>query len=562
MHARFIFLALIAAFVAALAVSPAFTAGPRFYSDDPIAREPESRDAAGAATNEIDLFYEIAYNLFVVQGRPPSNTRAQNINTIDEVPDSSWFTNRVGTSKLSTEEIARGPNSGRPPAPEQWTIIREKSAGVNPGFTARDANGETWFLQFEEPHYPGANSADVEVATKIFWGLGYNQVESYITTFDPAHVVIDPKATAKRPSGARTPYTRNDMEAILERVVRSKDGTYRASAGRLLAGKVIGNFRYSGTRSDDPNDIVPHEHRRELRALRVFGAWMNLVDLKGGNTLDTLVEQNGKSIIRHYLQDVGASLGVANDPGVWDLGWEHFYEGDALLKRLVSFGFALSPWQTVKYQEYPEVGRFEGDKFDPRTWKPHTPPPAYNEMRADDAFWAARRVAAFSDDLIRAAVHEGQFSDPAGENHLAAVIMKRRDKIAQAYLPAINPVVDPKLASDGTLTFGNAAVSAGVAEAPTSYTASWSWFDNATGATRPIGSSESATTTITAPRGWSPDGGEFVQIDIACASATHQSWQQPIHTHFRRASGGWKLVGLERLPQTSTGSPTVTDAKR
>ena len=75
--------------------------------------------------------------------------------------------------------------------------------------------------------------------------------------------------------------------------VRVRD-TYRVIAGRLLSGKVIGNFRYDGTRPDDPNDIVPHEHRRELRALRVFGAWTNLTDLKAGNTLDTLVTENGQ----------------------------------------------------------------------------------------------------------------------------------------------------------------------------------------------------------------------------------------------------------------------------
>ena len=38
------------------------------------------------------------------------------------------------------------------------------------------------------------------------------------------------------------------------------------------------------------------------------------------------------------------------------------------------------------------------------------------ELRDDDAFWAARRVAAFTDDLIRAAVHTGQFSDQGRDN--------------------------------------------------------------------------------------------------------------------------------------------------
>ena len=83
-------------------------------------------------------------------------------------------------------------------------------------------------------------------------------------------------------------------------------------------------------------------------------------------------------------------------------------------KRLFSFGFALSPWQTVDYVEYPSIGKFEGDVFDPRKWRPQTPTTAYLEMRDDDAFWAARRVAAFTDELIRAAVHTGAVQRPGG----------------------------------------------------------------------------------------------------------------------------------------------------
>ncbi len=258
-------------------------------------------------------------------------------------------------------------------------------------------------------------------------------------------------------------------------------------------------FRYAGTRSDDPNDLVPHEHRRELRALRVFGAWTNLVDWKAGNTLDTLIEENGRTIVKHYLQDVGSSLGMANNEHEWDMGWEYYYDAPPTRKRFLTFGFALSPWQTVPYVEYPSVNIFEGDRFDPTTWKPQTPVTAYIELRADDAFWAARRVMAFSDDLIRAAVHTGEFSDSAAEAHLAAVLIKRRDAIGRAYLPAINPIVDPRLDAAGQLTFANAAVAAGVAEAPTEYHAAWFRFDNATAGTQPIGETRGATASMAAP---------------------------------------------------------------
>ncbi len=539
----------IAAFVVVVAaVAIVATAGPKFYDDDPIAREPASRSAASAKPLDYSLFYEYAFNLFVEANRQPSNRRAGNINTIDEVPDSSWFENRIGAEVLTPESLARGPNVGPPPASDKWTLLREKSAGTNPGFTARDANGQTWFLQFDVPEYPEAGTGAVEVMTKLFWALGYNQVETFVTNVDPAKIEIDPKATIKRPSGARTPFTHEDVTRILESAARNADGTYRASAGRLLTGTVLGPFRYSGTRSDDPNDLVPHEDRRELRALRVFGAWTNLVDLKAGNTLDVLVDNGGRAIVKHYMQDVGSSLGMANNEHEWDMGWEYFYDQPASRKRLYTFGFALSPWQTMPYTEHPSVGRFEGDHFDPPRWKPQTPIQPFIEMRADDAFWAARRVMAFSDDLIRAAVHTGQYSDEAAESYLASVLIKRRDAVGRAYLPAINPIVNPRLDASGTLSFDNAAVAAGFADAPTAYHAAWLRFDNTTGATTPIGDTQSASTSMRAPNGLPNTIGAFVEVDLRADSTAHAAWQQPIRAFFRRASDGWKVVGLERLP--------------
>jgi hypothetical protein len=316
-------------------------------------------------------------------------------------------------------------------------------------------------------------------------------------------------------------------------------------AGRLLPGKILGGFMYAGTRPDDPNDLVPHQHRRELRALRVFGAWTNLTDLKVANTLDTLVTENGRTIVKHYLQDVGSTFGVNNARYEWDLGYEYFYEGDATLKRMYTLGFGLSPWQTVPYQEYPSVGKFEGEKFDPRTWRPQTPTTAYMELRDDDAFWAARRVGAFTDEMIRAVVRTGQFSDPKAEKHLADVLIQRRDTIKRIYLNQINPIVNPRLDAAG-LTFENAAVSGGVAKDAVSYTASWMRFDNVKNATTPLSETKGTTTTLAAPAGL-PDSG-FIAVDIAAESDGQPSWKRPVRAFFRREGAGWKLVGFERLP--------------
>ncbi len=240
---------------------------------------------------------------------------------------------------------------------------------------------------------------------------------------------------------------------------------------------------------------------------------------------------------------------MANGEHEWDIGWEHFYETSATRRRLFSFGFALSPWQTVPYTEYPSIGRFEGDVFDPTTWKPQTPTTAYMELRADDAFWAARRVMAFSDDLIRAAVHTGQFSDPAAERHLGAVLSKRRDTIGRTYLTAINPVVNPRLDVErrshlrqrgGRGRFRRAAV--GISGRVVALR------QHHRGHASRSGRREARPTTHSAPRDLPSAAGSFVEIDISAESAAHPSWRQPVRVHFRRTDSGWKLVGLQRLP--------------
>jgi len=83
---------------------------------------------------------------------------------------------------------------------------------------------------------------------------------------------------------------RSDIRALLLGAHRDADGSYRVIASKALEGRSVRHFRFYGVRSDDPNDVIPHEHRRELRAYGTFAAWLNHVDSKSINTLDTVLD--------------------------------------------------------------------------------------------------------------------------------------------------------------------------------------------------------------------------------------------------------------------------------
>ncbi len=531
---------LVASSVLAGAQGPA---RPRFFSDDPLSLEPETQDASGAKDRDIELAPDLLLNLFTRPGDVRPSVRALNVNTIDEVPDSGWFTNRIYARPVGVDEIVRGPNLSPPPASGPWTIVSAKTSGASPGFTARDSRGVRWFVQFDTAGHPRAATSAVPVAMRLFWALGYNQIETHLVHLRRDDLNIDDKATIETRVDHRRSLRPADVDDVLARAARDADGTYRATAGLLVPGRVIGPFKYYGTRADDPNDVVAHEHRRELRALKVFGAWTNLVDMKAGNTLDTVVSADGRGVVRHYLQDVGSTFGAgALGPREWDEGYEYLYEGTPMWKRLVSFGFFVRPWQTIPYQELPEIGRFEGDRFDPTAWRPRVPTAAMLRADAADTFWAALRVAAFSDELIRAAVKQGQYEDVAAERLLGDVLIKRRDRIARAYLRQVSSLTHFALDSTGRLTFADAAVAAGVATPEAGYEAQWFRYENGTDATQPLGLSR-GTASLEAPSPLPVDDGTMVKITIA---ATGADPRRPVDVYFRRRGDGWRLLGIDR----------------
>ena len=522
---------------------------PKFLNDDPLQVEPESQDASGVQPDEVNLFVDLTANL--VRGLRPvaAPPRAGNINTIGEVPDSSWYTNRRG---LTPERVAIGPNTTTGPAAGTWTVTSSKSDGVTPGFTVTDAGGQRWFLKFDPRGHRGMSTGTEVTVTKLMWALGYNVPENHIAYLRREQLAIGSAARFTAPNGRKRALRADDIDALLADVEQEPDGSYRVVASKALEGKPIGRIRFAGTRPDDPNDLVPHEHRRELRGYGVFAAWLNHVDAKAINSLDTLVTVNGRSFVRHHLLDFGSALGSGGVAAAeyW-AGSEYLLEPARIGGQLIRFGFARQPWHSEDFFESPAIGRLQEDQwdFDPRLWKPRVPNQAFLHARDDDRFWAARKLAGISTDMLRAAVEAGEFGDPQAEEFLVWALAERRDAILRAYLPGVNPIVGPALDESGTLTFANAAVDADVARAPREYRAAWFAFDNLTQASTPLATTTSRTTTMEAPEGLPEAEGRYLRIALSAAGADYPGWDISLDAYFLRTGGQWRLVGLERLPE-------------
>lgn len=538
-------LAALFAVVAALAAG-LHGATPTYFPDDPLAVDPETRSATAVTPREISDPFDFVENTFLKPG-DTTNQRAVNVNTIDEVPDSSWFTNRIGTRLLAVDDIVRGPNTSGGPAPGVWTVVSGKSDGITPGFTVRDAAGTTWFIKFDPPSNPEMATGAEIVSTRLFWALGYHVPENYLAVLDPATLDVHETATMRDAVGKKHPLTREGVDRLLAQGARRADGRYRVIASRSLPGTPVGPFRYYGTRPDDPNDIFPHEHRRELRGLRAFSAWLNHDDSRAVNSLDTVVDVGGRRVVRHHLIDFGSTLGSASVAAQKPrAGNEYIWEARPTLLTMLSFGFWVRPWIKVHYPAYPAVGNIEAAYFWPERWKPEYPNPAFENARADDLFWAARRVMAVPDEAIRAVVASAAYSDRGAEDYLADVIIARRDKVGLRWITGVNPLADFALDGAGRLTFINVATATRRASPPAGYEVVWGTFDNATGRTVPYAGGPQAITTEAATAPPEVLDAAFVEAAIHTRHPQFPEWRRPVVAHFRRDGATWRLVGVRR----------------
>jgi len=332
--------------------------------------------------------------------------------------------------------------------------------------------------------------------------------------------------------------TQRDLNEILLKSAESRDGGYRAMASLQLPGKDIGRFRFYGVRHDDPNDTVPHEHRRELRGYYVFCAWLNHDDSRAINTLATLVEQNGLKYIRHHLQDFGSTLGSGTErPKSPRAGGDYLFEWDPTLKHVFSLGLSVPYWAHAKYPKYPSVGTFESKVFRPDQWYPEYPNPAFLNRLPDDDFWAAKQVMAFTDEQIRAIVKTGHYSDPEAERYVADCLIARRDKIGKVFFAKVLPL-DLFEVRDGQLAFVDLSKKHGMGDSGAPQVA-WSHFDNETDKKTVLDGERS----FALPKGALDGGTKYYAAEIS----RNGDAKRTITAYVRCRDGQAEVVGVDRF---------------
>jgi hypothetical protein len=403
------------------------------------------------------LYWDGADNIFF---RPLSDAlrltasgEAVNVNSLDEVPDSAWFTNRMGKHPVTTAELRLGacrPSQLLDPAHAaagSWIVDKGKTEGETPGFRVVVPGKGKYLIKAETvSNAPEREAASSVIGAAVYWAAGYNTACEQIIYVRPSILRLEPGLVYRKGNfGDLLPFDQPALDDVLANSTKRGD-LVRLSASAWVPGYGIGNYRFEGTRDDDPNDVIPHEDRRELRGMRVLAAWIDRHDTRDANTLDSWfadskgAPDSSPGHVVHYQLDTSETLGSL---WAWDqiserLGYSYVVDWGDIAADYFTLGARLRPWDTIEKSSM--FGYWDVKHFDPQGWKNEYPNAAYSRMTERDGAWMARILARFTPEMVRALAQMGDLSDPADTAYLGQTLEGRLERLLARYLTRLSPI--------------------------------------------------------------------------------------------------------------------------
>jgi hypothetical protein len=552
--------------LAAASFVGAAPAAPRWFADRPVAWQ-EHDDLDVPSPPRTDTVGDLNWTLTIRDGFANEIDRilsleggvpALDVNAADEVPCSTWFCARNHLDPMTVEEVAVGPPAPPPRLPLR--VIKGKSLGREVGFRTVDADGRMFLIKFDPVGHLGMATGAELVSNRVFHAAGYNVPGAFLVELGAADLGVDPTATYELYGTETRTLTPAVARRLLANVARLPDGRLRGVAIPWIEGRILGAFDMIDTRSDDPNDRIPHEQRRSLRASRMLYTWLSVVDPGPANTLDSYDGPPGRRVVHHYLIDFGCAFGSSTTAaqGLHEDG-EYAPEIGRTLASLFSLGLYRRPFQKhraeydLMIRDYPAVGYLPAESFDPDDFRINRKNPAFMHMTDRDAYWGAKLVTSFSDGQIASLVATGQMGEP-DTSFLEHALRVRRDIIGRRYLRAMAAVERPETTSDGDyVCFHDLAVARGYAR-PDQVRYD---FEVGDGAGRTLARfaqpSQGEESCLPLPGGAPGSGYRIVTVrtrfldgEGAGLRKRAVSKAARIHLRWRAAEGRFVVVGLER----------------
>lgn len=429
----------------------------RFHNQPPVLQVNDREDIPKPKNREFVHFPHLA-NSYLFRRIPRTLEfnaphRAEGVNSLDEVPNSTWFTNRIGVREMTVQEVRLGPNrDGSPEAHRPWMIRSTKVGGASIGFIIQDKRGIKYILKFDPPSFPEVETGADIIVQRLLWASGYNTPDDTIVYFRPEDLVIGPKSLVKLRHSKERPMTQVDLNESLAKIHVNPDGRIRGLVSRFVSGIPVGGYPYEGVRGDDTNDRIPHEKRRDVRGQSGFFSWLQHTDLREDNTLDAWSEDPKdpkRHYLVHYLIDFGKAMGSM---GIIEarkqIGHSHATDLKHMALTLPTLGLWKRPWEDRTRPDVVGVGMIDSKTYSPGTFVTNLPYFPFYDADRFDHFWAAKILVRFTPEQIRAVVEEARYTDPRATEYLAKILVERQQIAAKHWFARVNPLDDFQV--DGT----------------------------------------------------------------------------------------------------------------
>jgi hypothetical protein len=387
---------------------------------------------------------------------------AANVNSMDEVPDSSWFLNKPrGDASHDDAPGACKPDDMLPAAADvkdgEWVIDHGKDNGSTLGFRINIKGKGKYMLKADDEGLPERASAASVIGAAIYDEVGYYTTCEQVAVFKKEQLKLTPGLKVIDNEGISHAFDDKSLEKALKSTTHYSGDLIRMQASKWLPGLTIGPFRYIGTRKDDPNDVIEHASRRELRAGQIMAAWLDHWDAREQNSMDVWMAANEKDKdsspghVMHYILDTSDTLGgaVSVDEMSRRLGHSYNFDFVDVFGSLFTFGIREYPWDRAEKLPGKEKFSYFGTKdFDPAQWKPLYPNPAFLAMTEHDAAWMARKLARFSKADIDRIVRLGMWKQEGDIRFLSNALEVRLQRILQRYFSKLSPIGEVRKEGD------------------------------------------------------------------------------------------------------------------